>query len=1012
MFAKAYIGAAILLASALISGCQTSGSSSAISKEEALKIAVEFQAASPVVAARSIDGFLGKFEILAKWPCGNSVQDTPSSRREMFKKIIAGLPEYNNQRGITKQTEAQDGATNAFLRGNVSNAVEYTDWAITTVRRYNFGSNPWTGYHAIHSYQQAFYLAYAGDLERAESLYFDGTAYSTERWQDPRNVYWLYAHQYMADGAIKRQNGRLDAAELSFNTALGFLARAMQVFEGDNSRFAGWWTRRYRGKILLVKSELGLTLLAQGREAEAEALLRDTVNFSGLVEMDSKLYIAFLIGRVSEVLSAQNRHLDAFKTASLAKRIYSSVCADGGLSSAEVRERLARAQLALGNFDDAKNTYAEMDKYFEADKRLLNLKFGDSLARAFNEILSGDYSEASKRLDLALNRTIERFGKGTSRQALIIGLRGLMQATKGETEAARPLFEQAMVEFYQTQGQADSRDDWLKKYITDGYLDLLQKGGSPDDLSKAFEIAQTLENGKVQQALRQNAARAGANNPELADLIRQEQDLGQQIDALRRTLNSALSSADSKAQASAEKVKASLPALFQARQELAADIANKFPEFDELINPRPLTVAKLQSHLPSNGAVVVVRTTDSATQVWAVPKQGDLIFKTIPIGRIELNETVKEIRRAVDPGAIASLGDIPAFDTATAYELYNALLAPVSKAWKQSRSLYVVTQGPLGQLPLSLLPTTPNSKGDDGNVLFAGYRNVNWLANSHAVTVLPSVGAVATFSGQTSTAKRRPFVGFGDPFFSGGQALAATKPVEVAQNTQTRSVTLRSKPQTRSVNSADLAMLPRLPDTRPELQGIARSLGANQATDLYLGLRANEQQVKTMDLRPYKVIAFATHGLVPGDLNGLHQPALALSAPGPSKSEGDGLLTMAEILGLRLNADWAVLSACNTAAADGEGAEAISGLGRAFFYAGARALLVSSWPVHSGATTELTTTLFGLQAKDRTLARAEALRQARQHLIRNAGYQADGKMLFAYAHPIFWAPFTIVGDGR
>lgn len=78
---------------------------------------------------------------------------------------------------------------------------------------------------------------------------------------------------------------------------------------------------------------------------------------------------------------------------------------------------------------------------------------------------------------------------------------------------------------------------------------------------------------------------------------------------------------------------------------------------------------------------------------------------------------------------------------------------------------------------------------------------------------------------------------------------------------------------------------------------------------------------------------------------------------------------MGEILGLKLNADWVVLSACNTAAADGAGAEAVSGLGRAFFYAGARALLVSNWPVETTSAKALTTNLFKRQAKDPALTR-------------------------------------------
>ena len=183
---------------------------------------------------------------------------------------------------------------------------------------------------------------------------------------------------------------------------------------------------------------------------------------------------------------------------------------------------------------------------------------------------------------------------------------------------------------------------------------------------------------------------------------------------------------------------------------------------------------------------------------------------------------------------------------------------------------------------------------------------------------------------------------------------------------------------------------------------------------MFLGAQANEDTVKRISLRDYRVIAFATHGLLPGDLDGLLQPALALSAPTVAGIDGDGLLTMEEILALELDADWVVLSACNTAAGYGAGAEAVSGLGQAFFYAGARALLVSHWPVEVTSSKELTTTMFGQFVTAPRLSRAEALRLATLTLLEDRGF-ADpktGRMVFSYAHPLFWAPFALVGDGR
>jgi CHAT domain-containing protein len=158
------------------------------------------------------------------------------------------------------------------------------------------------------------------------------------------------------------------------------------------------------------------------------------------------------------------------------------------------------------------------------------------------------------------------------------------------------------------------------------------------------------------------------------------------------------------------------------------------------------------------------------------------------------------------------------------------------------------------------------------------------------------------------------------------------------------------------------------------------------------------------------VVAFATHGLVAGDLPGLDQPALAL-APSAGKGIEDGLLKLEDILKLSLDADLVVLSACNTAAADGSGAEAVSGLGRGFFYAGARAVLATHWPVETVSARELVTYLFERYAADAKLTRAKALRLAMLELIdKGVAFDERGKSEYSYAHPAFWSPYALYGD--
>ena len=260
--------------------------------------------------------------------------------------------------------------------------------------------------------------------------------------------------------------------------------------------------------------------------------------------------------------------------------------------------------------------------------------------------------------------------------------------------------------------------------------------------------------------------------------------------------------------------------------------------------------------------------------------------------------------------------------------------------------------------------------------------------------MLPSVQSLAALRRLAGgNAGTRPFFGMGDPVLEGPD------PADRQRGAKRRSASTPARfyrnglADTRAVRE-----LTPLPDTAEELKAIAKVLGA-PADSVNLREAASETNVKQAPLSEYRVVQFATHGLVAGDLSGLAEPALVLTPPNEPTEADDGLLSASEIATLKLNADWVVLSACNTAAGGGEGAEALSGLARAFFYAGARALLVSHWAVYSTAATELTTKTFVTLAAKPGIGRSEAFRQSMLALI------AEGKP------PAYWAPFVVVGEG-
>jgi CHAT domain-containing protein len=158
----------------------------------------------------------------------------------------------------------------------------------------------------------------------------------------------------------------------------------------------------------------------------------------------------------------------------------------------------------------------------------------------------------------------------------------------------------------------------------------------------------------------------------------------------------------------------------------------------------------------------------------------------------------------------------------------------------------------------------------------------------------------------------------------------------------------------------------------------------------------------------FRILHFATHGLLARDTaevaTGLAEPAIVLTPPDKPNRENDGLLLASEVVQLKLNADWVILSACNTAGAQETGGETLSGLARAFFYAGARAVLVSHWPVYSDAAVMLTARTFREMAHDDRIGRAEAMQRSMVALM------SDRKRPWS-AHPAVWAPFSVVGEG-
>jgi CHAT domain-containing protein/tetratricopeptide (TPR) repeat protein len=518
----------------------------------------------------------------------------------------------------------------------------------------------------------------------------------------------------------------------------------------------------------------------------------------------------------------------------------------------------------------------------------------------------------------------------------------------------------------------------------------------------SYNVLQFTSSSAAAEAVTKLAQRFAAGTSELATLVRRDQDLSAENEKTDKSLIAAVSKAPSERNQNAEdQLRKRLAEIKVESDKIQSVLSQKFPDYVALSKPQPLTLQDTQKLLADDEAVLAFDIGEKNSYAWVVTRiEG--FWTEIPTATKLLNDQVQQLRQS-----LTSKTGKP-FDAALAHKIYQETFGPIAAKLAGKKRLSIVANGALTSIPFGVLVTAdPSGKS---------LKDTDWVIRSYAVTVIPSIYSLKTMRAQGRTARAdKPMIAFADPVFS----KTARKEAQLQQ------VGLRSLPLLYQGSQIDIKalgeMLPPLSGTRKEVQAIAKELGVG-STEIKLGLDATETVVKQSKLDQYKIVYFATHGLVSGELERFSrakaEPALVLTIPDNPTELDDGLLQASEIAELKLNADWAVLSACNTASADSIGAEALSGLARAFLYAGAKSLIVSHWEVDDLVTADLMTKIFLVMKNNPKLSHGEALQQAMLSIIEKAGSgSSEARGLVqpetqedAAFHPRLWAPFVVVGE--
>ncbi|NET76492.1 CHAT domain-containing protein [Okeania sp. SIO1F9] len=721
-------------------------------------------------------------------------------------------------------------------------------------------------------------------------------------------------------------------------------------------------------KQALILSEIGDSYSELGeKEKTLEFYNRALIIYKKLGNYHQKTDILNKIGKLYQQFGYLEKSLKFYQQAwTISQENYPFKLVSISMNIAAIYSELGELETALDFLKQALNSHGKnySSLHTEIGKVYSNLGELETALQFFNkslELLDKNYPESKAENLFGIAKVEQKQGNLQTALTQIKTAISLIE----ETRISKNSPEERLTFF-------TSKQDYYEFYI-DLLMELHQQNPSQGYDAQALNISEHSKARSLLELLTE--ANTDIRKGVEPKLVIQERNLQQQLDTIERR-RVELYSSEKQTLEQKTAIEQERQYLLRKYQEVQAKIREKSPSYAAITQPQPLTLKQIQAQILDNDTLLLQYALGKKRSfLWAVTKNSITSHELPPKALIE--NIVKEFRftitdRRVDPSLLLEISQ----------SLYEIILAPVAPQLKDRR-LAIVSDGILHYIPFAAisLPTTSSEA------------NYLPLISKHEIVNLPSASTLSILRRDAQQRKTAPktIAIVADPIFSPDDTRLKT--AVSTQNENREQYNLN-----RAARQMDVGIWQRLPETRTEAEAILALL-PNSETISYFDFVANRTQVINSQLNQYKIIHFATHGL----LNSINPElsGIVLSMLDPQGNLLNGFLRLHDVFNLDFSADLVVLSACQTGLGKQIRGEGLVGLTRGFMYAGTPRVLVSLWNIDDAATSEIMSRFYRLMLQDK-LSPTEALRKAQLEMVSETRWK----------EPYYWAAFTLQGEWK